>query len=128
MTTNPKAGQPDFRPDAEMFVCMDPTGCYHVSWNEPDHLGRMALLGATEEARYVRADHFADAGDMVATDEMVERVARALAAERYEDRSAFDSLREGTSEVFMTKDDFRHLARAALTGGDYGLDAALVKP
>lgn len=53
--TNPKAGQPEFQPDAEMFVCMDPTGCYHVSWNAEQHKAKMAQVGAAHGARYVRA-------------------------------------------------------------------------
>lgn len=46
----------EFKPDAEMFVCMDETGCYQVSWNAVDHAGMMAVTKSLHEARYVRAD------------------------------------------------------------------------
>lgn len=45
----------EFRPDPEMFVCMDPTGCYHVSWNEEQHRAKAAQVAAIGEARYVMA-------------------------------------------------------------------------
>jgi hypothetical protein len=42
-----------FQPDPEMFVCMDSTGCYHVSWNAEEHQAKMSHLRAKHEARYV---------------------------------------------------------------------------
>lgn len=41
-----------FDPPNEMFVCMDKTGCYHVSWDETQHRGKMAALGISDERRY----------------------------------------------------------------------------
>ena len=59
---------------------------------------------------------FARTDPIEVTDAMIERIARAFAAERYGDSSAFDVLRDGTSEKVMTKGNFRNLARAALQG------------
>jgi hypothetical protein len=42
-----------FQPDPEMFVCMDSTGCYHVSWNAKQHQAKMAQVRAEHGARYV---------------------------------------------------------------------------
>jgi hypothetical protein len=42
-----------FQPDPEMFVCMDSTGCYHVSWSPEEHQAKMSHLRAKHEARYV---------------------------------------------------------------------------
>lgn len=50
---NTKASE--FKPDPEMFVCMDKTGCYHVSWGEERHRAMMQTVGADNEARYVLA-------------------------------------------------------------------------
>lgn len=42
----------DFRIASELFICMDPLGCYYVSWSEGEHRQQMTSTGATHEARY----------------------------------------------------------------------------
>lgn len=45
----------EFNPTPEMFVCMDQTGGYHVSWTIEQHRQTMAKVSATHEQRYEKA-------------------------------------------------------------------------
>lgn len=51
---------PTFKPQSYMFVCMDPTGCYHVSWDVEQHRAKMDKVGAIDEARYVQCQAAVD--------------------------------------------------------------------
>lgn len=55
----------EFDPAPEMFVCMDPTGCYHVSWTEQQHKEKMEQVGAEHEARYVTEARLSEAVEVL---------------------------------------------------------------
>lgn len=42
-----------FKPDPEMFVLMDDTGCYHVEWGREKTEAKAAHLKTQHVARYV---------------------------------------------------------------------------